>query len=137
MICAKGSFGLKICVRPSAGALNTQKNIIGHQFRIKAGTAIGTVSLRVGVEARMRFGADRHALLDLEIEQDLVGVECAAEVPERRPLQTAVGRIAPIALQNEPPVLGADVQFVVVGVEQLDPVLSTFRKRNAVPHLLA
>ena len=45
MIWAKGSFGLKMCVRPSAGALKTQKNIIGHQFRTRAGTAIGTVSL--------------------------------------------------------------------------------------------
>ena len=40
-----GSFGLKMCVRPSAGALNTQKNNIGHQLRISAGTAIGTVSV--------------------------------------------------------------------------------------------
>ena len=46
MICANGSFGRKIWVRPSAGALNTVKNIIGHQFRTSAGTAIGTVSVR-------------------------------------------------------------------------------------------
>jgi hypothetical protein len=46
MICANGSFARKMCLRPSAGALNTQKNTIGHQLRINAGTATGIVSLR-------------------------------------------------------------------------------------------
>ena len=41
--CANGSFGLKICVRPSVGDLKTMKNIIGHQSRMSAGTAIGTL----------------------------------------------------------------------------------------------
>ena len=45
VICAKGSPGRKICARPSAGDLKTTKNIIGHQFRISAGTAIGTLSV--------------------------------------------------------------------------------------------
>jgi hypothetical protein len=44
--CANGSLGLKICVRPSAGDLKTMKNIIGHQFRMSAGTAIGTLPVK-------------------------------------------------------------------------------------------
>ena len=39
----EGLAGLKIWVVPSAGDLNTMKNIIGHQLRSNAGTAIGTV----------------------------------------------------------------------------------------------
>lgn len=34
------------CMRPSAGDLKTQKKSIGHQLRTRAGTAIGTVSVR-------------------------------------------------------------------------------------------
>ena len=74
---------------------------------------------------------------DFQVEQDLIGVERVAEIPERWPLHTAVGWIAPIAFQNQTTVLGADVQFVVMGVEQFDPVLRAFRKRNAVPYLFA
>jgi hypothetical protein len=45
-ICNIGSPGLKMCVRPSAGALKITKEIIGHHsVRIKAGTAIGVVSV--------------------------------------------------------------------------------------------
>lgn len=46
MICMNGSPGLKICVPPFGGVLNTTKEIIGHQFvRSNAGTASGTSSL--------------------------------------------------------------------------------------------
>src|SRR5579863_447237 len=34
-------------------------------------------------------------------------------------------------------VLGGDVQLVVIRVEQLDPILRAFGKRNAMPHLFA
>ena len=135
MIWANGSFGLKIWVPPSAGALNTAKNTIGHQLRTSAGTAIGTVPVAIGIEPRMRFGPDRHALWHLEIEQQLVGVEIVAEISKRRPLQAAVGRRSPIPLQQQFAVLGGDMQFVVVGIKQLDAVLRAFRKRNAVPDL--
>src|SRR5579863_1136495 len=91
----------------------------------------------IRVEARMRFGPDRHALLDLEIEQDLVGIKRVAKIPERRPLQTTVRRITPIALQNQMPVPGADMQFVVIRIEEFNPVLGAFRKRHTVPHLFA
>src|SRR5579872_2729138 len=34
-------------------------------------------------------------------------------------------------------VSGRDMQFVVVGIKQLDPVLRAFRERHAMPNLLA
>ena len=49
----------------------------------------------------MRLGPDRHALLDLEIEQNLIGVERVAEIAERRPLHAAVRRRSPIAFEQQ------------------------------------
>jgi hypothetical protein len=42
---------------------------------------------RVGIEARVRLGAHRPFLADLEIEQELIGVVLPAEGAERRPFQ--------------------------------------------------
>src|SRR5579872_5452593 len=83
----------------------------------------------------MRLGTDRHALLDLEVEQDLIGVKITTEIPEGRPVHAAAGWIAPFAFQNQLSVARADVQFIVVGIEQFDSVLRALRKRNAMPHL--
>jgi hypothetical protein len=54
----------------------------------------------------MRFGADRHALLDLEIEQDLIGVKSVAEIPQRFPIAGTkrmwAMRSADLTLQHAP-----------------------------------
>src|SRR6202011_4354276 len=90
----------------------------------------------IGIEARMRFGADRHALRHLQVEQDLIGVEGGAEIPERWPLHAAVRRLAPIGIEDQMAVLGADVELEVVGIKQLDAILRAFRERYAMPDLL-
>jgi hypothetical protein len=85
----------------------------------------------------MRLGADGETLLKLEIEQQLVSVEAFAEIPEWRPLDASFGRLAPVAFEMQSTFPGRNVQFVFVGVEQLDAVLRPFRKRHAMPDLLA
>jgi hypothetical protein len=84
----------------------------------------------------MRLGPDRHALFDLEIEKQLIGIKLVAEISKRRPLHAAFRRRSPISIEDQFAVFGTDVQFIVVGIKQFDPVLRAFRKRNAVPHLL-
>ena len=129
-----GSPGRKTCVRPSGGALKTTNEIIGHQLvRSSAGTASGTSSFGDRVEARMRLGADRHVLGDLEVEQQLVGVVVLAERAERRPLDAGVRIGAEIAFQHHLAVALRDAQFVVERIEQLDAVLRAFDERHAVP----
>src|SRR5450756_2783918 len=60
-----------------------------------------------------------------------------AEVSERWPLHAAVRGRAPVSLHDQMAVPGTDMQFIVVGVKQLDAVLRAFRERNAVPDLFA
>jgi hypothetical protein len=74
---------------------------------------------------------------DLEIEQQLIRVEAFAEIPKRRPLQAAFGRLSPVALELQAAFLRRDVQFVVVRIEQFDAVLRAFGERHAMPDLLA
>ena len=95
-ICNIGSPGRKICVRPSAGDLKTTNEIIGHHsVRSSAGTAIGTVSVSIGVKSRMRLRPHRPVLADFQIEQKLIGVEILAEAAKRRPHDVAVVRRRP------------------------------------------
>ena len=47
-----------------------------------------------------------------------------------------VRRLPPIGLEVQMAVFGADVELKVIGVKKLDPVLSAFRKRHAMPDLL-
>ena len=70
---------------------------VAHQRRHRYRHGVGTI----GIEARMRLGPDGHALLNLEIEQQLIGVETFAEIAERWPLKAAVGRIAPLAFEMQ------------------------------------
>jgi hypothetical protein len=44
--CMNGSSFRKICLRPSSGALNTMKYIVGPQCRMSAGIATGTVPVQ-------------------------------------------------------------------------------------------
>ena len=71
--------------------------------------------------------------LDLQIEQDLIGVPGVSESAERRPLQPLLGARAEIAIEPQGPVDGADDELIVVGIEQFDAVLGAFRKRRAMP----
>ena len=75
---------------------------VADQGRHRYWNGIGTI----GIESRMRLGANREALLDLEIQQQLIGVEAFAEVAERWPLKAAVGRIAPLAFEMQAAFLG-------------------------------
>jgi hypothetical protein len=90
----------------------------------------------IGIKSRMRLRADRHALLHLQIEQDLVGIKSIAEIPERQPLGPAIRRLSSVCLKNQMSVV-ADVKLKVVGVKQFNPILSSFRKWYAWPYLLA
>ncbi len=77
------------------------KNNIGHQFRIGAGTATGTVSVRSVQKRGCGSVLDSESLLDLKIEEELIGVVAVAKVPERRPLHSGLWRGSKISVENE------------------------------------
>ena len=68
----------------------------------------------------MRLGAHCPVLVDLQIEQKLIGVVIGAELAKRRPLQIAFRRRAEIAVEDQGAVLFRDMQFVGIGIEDLD-----------------
>src|ERR1700680_3822854 len=81
---------------------------------------------RVGVETRMGLDPDGHALLDLEVEKDLVGIELLAECPERRPFHPRTGIGTEVTIEDETPVSRRDSQLIIEGVEQFDSILRAF-----------
>src|ERR1700730_4559081 len=81
---------------------------------------------RVGVETRMGLDPDGHALLGLEVEKDLVGIELLAECPERRPFHPGTGIGTEVTIEDETPVSRRDSQPIIEGVEQLDSILRAF-----------
>ena len=126
--CAKGSPGLKIWVAPSGGDLNTMKNIIGYQLRSQRWHRDRNGIGRIGVKSRMRLGSDRQTVADLQVEQDLVGVDFLAKRSKRWPPKILVGRGTEIAVEIQAVFSRGDVKFVLVGIKQFNPVLGTFRK---------
>src|ERR1700680_2107983 len=85
---------------------------------------------RVGVETRMRLDPDGHALLDFEIEKDLVGIELLAECAKRRPFYPRI-RIGPeVTIEDEAPISRRDAQLIIERIEQLNFILSAFGIRH-------
>src|SRR6202162_6451410 len=90
---------------------------------------------RVGVETRMGLDPDGHALLDFEIEKDLIGIELLAECSEWRPFYPRI-RIGPeVAIEDEAPISRRDAQLIIERIEQLNSILRAFGKRHAVPRI--
>src|ERR1700716_693081 len=104
---------------------------IPHERRHRHRNAAGWVSIK----AWMRLDFNRETRFDLQVKQDLIGVEMFAEGPEWRPHPAVVRSRSKIAVEHEAPVLGAHAQFVVVWIEYLETILRVLREWNAMPRI--
>jgi hypothetical protein len=110
------------------------KFIIGHHLLKRADR--DSVSL-ISVKAGMRLYSNGHALFDLEVNEDLVGVELIAEIPEWRPLEARSRVWTEVSFEKQAPTSRGYLQFVVERIKEFNPVTSAFRKWDAMPCVLA
>src|SRR5581483_4222936 len=87
----------------------------------------------VGIEPRMRLGANRPVRAGVQVEQQLVGIKIAAEAAKRRPLQITVRSRAEVAVEMQLPVFPRNMQLVLERVENLDSILGPLGERRAMP----
>ena len=83
----------------------------------------------------MRLDLNRETRFDLQIKQDLIGIEVFAETPKRRPHPAVAGSRPKIAVEHEALVFGAHAQLVVVWIEYLEAILRGLREWNAMPRI--
>src|ERR1700719_1949732 len=83
----------------------------------------------------MRLDLNRETRFDLQVKQDLIGIEVFAKTPERRPHPAVAGSRSKIAVEHEAPVFGAHAQLVVVRIEYFEAILRRLREWNAMPRI--
>ena len=84
----------------------------------------------------MRLRPDRPFPSNFQIKQKLISIKVLTEASKRRPLPIVIGCGSEIAVEDKFAVFSRDVQFVLIGIKNLNPILRALGEWRAMPSVL-